>query len=400
MTPISQKHTGVLIIRQGAMGDCLHVLPTVQQIARTHPDLPVHWVVDKGLVPLVETFPGVQQVWVNPFVKGQSAIDFWKALWTFRTALKAAGVSAVINLQPSAKWQLLTALLVGLNAQHYAVYHKERLDGVLPMQRRIMPRLHAIENFYQPAKRLLGLANATVLDKTLCPQLTCNKNEDFPLSWTGEGWGEVEPRSCTPSPCPLPQGRGFSTQQPLVTIGCIVGVGNKRANRAWPPEYWQVAIVRWLTQWPEAHVVLLGGPDEKSLADSIASDVLNTLPEATPRVVNVCGQEDLLTTAKRLAACTVVVGGDTGPLHLAAAVGADIVGLFAPTDPRRSGPVGAGRITIVQPEDDVSCFPCEMPTCSAACTVPRLGCMAHISVDTAVAAVVDAVNAIKTGASA
>lgn len=365
MTPISQKHTGVLIIRQGAMGDCLHVLPTVQQIARIHPGLPVHWVVDKGLAKLVETFPGVQHVWANPFVKGQSVFAFWQALWTFRNALKAAGVTAVINLQPSAKWQLLTALLVGLNAQHYAVYHKERLDGVLPTQRRIMPRLHAIENFYQPAKRLLALPNATVLDKTLCPQLTL-----------------IHTRS---------------PEAPL-TIGCIVGVGNKRANRAWPAEYWQAAIVRWLTLWPEAHMVLLGGPDEKILAESIAREVLSTFPEAAPRVLNICGQEDLLATAQRLAACTVVVGGDTGPLHLAAAAGANIVGLFAPTDPRRSGPVGAGRITIVQPEDALSCFPCEMPTCSAACTVPRLGCMAHITVETVVAAVVDAVTAIEYSA--
>ena len=101
-----------------------------------------------------------------------------------------------------------------------------------------------------------------------------------------------------------------------------------------------------------ATVLLTGAANELPLVDRARS----AFPPGVP-VVDVVGGESLIELAALLARCTMYVTGDTGPMHLAAAVGTPVVAVFGPSDPRRYAPLVARR-RIVQIHDSLECAPC------------------------------------------
>jgi ADP-heptose:LPS heptosyltransferase len=123
-----------------------------------------------------------------------------------------------------------------------------------------------------------------------------------------------------------PATHGFTEPVPLV--GCIVGASV--ANKAWPVERW-VELSRGLSA-QGMRPVLLGGPGETETANEIARQSGGTV------ALNLAGQTPIPVLASVLAQCAVVVGGDSGPTHLAVAVGTPVVGLYGVTDPVRTGP--------------------------------------------------------------
>lgn len=108
-------------------------------------------------------------------------------------------------------------------------------------------------------------------------------------------------------------------------------------------------VARALTA-PGEPVVLTGGPGERDLAAAVARHLDRP-------VVDLAGRTDVATLAAVFARCRLVLGPDSGPLHLAVAVGTPTVHLFGPADPRRFGPWGLeGRHAVVA--SDLPCAPC------------------------------------------
>jgi ADP-heptose:LPS heptosyltransferase len=86
-------------------------------------------------------------------------------------------------------------------------------------------------------------------------------------------------------------------------------------------------------------VLLVGGPGERALADQIAARLSGP-------VVNLAEQTRLLELAALLEAADIVCSGDTGPMHLAAALGTPVVAVFTCTSPVRAGPYGTGHRVV------------------------------------------------------
>jgi heptosyltransferase I len=99
----------------------------------------------------------------------------------------------------------------------------------------------------------------------------------------------------------------------------------------------------------DATIVLTGGPTDRAIVDEVRL-ALTGLP-----VVDVVGRLDLVDLAAVLAELDVLVTGDTGPMHLAAAVQTPIVALFGPSNPVRYGPVGTKSHVL---RIDLPCSPC------------------------------------------
>lgn len=136
--------------------------------------------------------------------------------------------------------------------------------------------------------------------------------------------------------------------------GPIVGLspGTTVACKRWPPEHY--AALGDLLVGEGARVILFGSKQELSLSRQIASWM-----RAAPIVAT--GRTSLRELAALIAACDVFVGGDTGPLHVATAVGTPAVGIYGPTDPARTGPVAPDAVVIRRP---FPCSPCgHHPTC-------------------------------------
>jgi ADP-heptose:LPS heptosyltransferase len=89
----------------------------------------------------------------------------------------------------------------------------------------------------------------------------------------------------------------------------------------------------------------------------------------------IAGSTDLMELAAVMAGAEFVVSGDSGPLHLAAAVGSNVVGIFGPTRPEITGPRGIGRIAVIQKDVRCNRAPCYYLEC------PDNRCMKSVSVE-------------------
>jgi ADP-heptose:LPS heptosyltransferase len=133
-----------------------------------------------------------------------------------------------------------------------------------------------------------------------------------------------------------------------------VHVGAGTAAKQWPADRWR-DLVAWLVVRLGAEVVLVGGKGERIIARRIIG------PSPYPGVIDWTGQLGVGELAAVIEKSDLFVGADSGPAHLAAAVGTPAVVLFSGTnDPRQWRPWGTG-VTVVRRE--VRCSPCHRERC-------------------------------------
>lgn len=138
---------------------------------------------------------------------------------------------------------------------------------------------------------------------------------------------------------------GPAPLRPLV--GLHIGAG--RAVKEWPASR-LAEVGTWAARDRGAAIVLTGSPADRAAADAVR----RALP-ADAAVADTCGHADLLALAAVLSRLSLLITPDTGPMHLAAAVGTPLVALFGPSSPERWGPLSAqARILRV----DLPCSPC------------------------------------------
>ena len=146
----------------------------------------------------------------------------------------------------------------------------------------------------------------------------------------------------------------------------VIGVfpGGNAASRRWDPERFAELVRRLATGG--RRIVVFGGPNERELTARVAGTA----------AVDLGGQTDLAQLATGIASCDLLVTNDTGPLHLAAAVGTPTVSMWGAGDPRVTGPLGAGHRMLRHPE--LSCVPCTKNECPL---VVQNQCLSLITVD-------------------
>ncbi len=155
------------------------------------------------------------------------------------------------------------------------------------------------------------------------------------------------------------------------------------AAKRWPADHFVSAAVQVCKQ-TQCGIVITGGPADRGTADTIAGGIREALGEAVT-VANLAGKTSLRELCAVLAACRVVLTNDTGPMHVAAAVGARLVVPFGSTSPELTGPglPGDPRHRFLQ--SDAFCSPCFLRECPI-----DFRCMRGIGTDS----VADAVLAI------
>jgi ADP-heptose:LPS heptosyltransferase len=148
----------------------------------------------------------------------------------------------------------------------------------------------------------------------------------------------------------------------------------KEAN-IWPAERY-AALAKRLLDVEGVRVAVTGGPVARELCDAIAGTQAS-------RVWRADGRFSLLGSTELIRRAAVFVTGDTGPMHLAAAVDTKIVALFGPADPEKTGPYAADAVVLTK---RLPCAPCFARHCPLGHDPPK--CMTDITVDEAYAAVV------------
>jgi lipopolysaccharide heptosyltransferase II len=159
----------------------------------------------------------------------------------------------------------------------------------------------------------------------------------------------------------------------LVSAGARVGAwrcaiapgASYGAAKCWPPERFAALADRLVSECG-ADVILFGTPNEKEMAAGICSLVKN-------RAISLAGQTSMRDLAALFSACSIFIGNDSGAMHVAAAAGLPVIGIFGSTDPDGTSPV-TPQFTLIR--EAVSCSPCFLRSCPV-----DHRCMTRISVD-------------------
>ena len=142
-----------------------------------------------------------------------------------------------------------------------------------------------------------------------------------------------------------------------LVVGIIAGGGSNPGSRM-PIKRWDMAsyasLCRRILLSDSTKILLLGGKEDWSLNEELAASI----PSSRGRVHNVAGTVSLRDLPSLLHHCQIVLGGDSGPTHIAAAVGTQTIFLFGPSDPRLVAPMGANVRYIWK---QVHCSPCYTP---------------------------------------
>jgi heptosyltransferase-1 len=312
----TQSNFRLLVVRLGAMGDILHALPAVTALRQAYPAWIIDWVVEprwrallaaEGNTGRGPAQPLIDHLHFAPTKQWRKAPFSRKTREEFmalRTALRGGVYDAVIDLQGAIR-SALVARLAGCRRLIGEAEPRERAARWLFTERVATHGAHVIEQDVELASAIAGEALQPVQ-----PWL--------PVDPAAEAWADAI----------LP----LAASEPAVLINPGAGWGAKR----WPAERY-AAVAQGLIECG-CRVVVNCGPGEAPLAEVI---VRQTGGAATALS---CSLAQLIALTRRIA---LAVAGDTGPLHLACALGRPVVGVYGPTDPGRNGPFGT-RFTVLR----------------------------------------------------
>lgn len=333
----------ILIVRLSALGDVVHVLPLLDAVRRARPDAQIGWLVEEKVASLLEGHPQIDRLWVAPRWEVQR-------LWRERRFAAAAArqLRAIRELR-AARYELTLDAQCNLRSASWA-----RLSGA---QRRI--------GFAPPyTKDQAHWLSTEQVHAPIGGQLKVQRNLELlkPLGISSEGARAVLP---VPEAARRAAGelRSRFGDTPLVALH--PGVSGFGELKRWPPERFS-ALARRLHDERGAHSLVTWGPDERGLAESVVAasgGAASLAPQAG----------SLLELAAFYEACDALVAGDTGPLHLAAALGVPVVGLYGSKDPAIYGPWNGrtGELGAVVWKQ-VHCSPCGLRRCGNVICMPAI----------------------------
>ena len=323
----------VCVIKPSALGDVVQAMPLLPVLRRRFPTAEIAWVIAAGLADLVDPHPLVDR---TIRFERRGGWRHWRGLLG---ELRAARFDLVFDLQGLARTGLMTAatgapVRIGLESAREGA--SLAVHRTLPDTGRLMPA-HA--RYWRVAEELGcgGLSRTT-------PVAASRADAAFARDL-------------------LPGGR----------LKLALVPGARWTTKRWPPtKFARLAVKAYRVTG--ALPVVVGAPDEVDLCGEVTRLIRRFAPG--------CGALDLSgrTTLRRLAAvlatCDLAVSNDTGPMHLAAAVGTPVVGVFTCTDPVRSGPPGR-RHEFVQ--TGVPCAGSYKKTCPIA-GAGRCACLEDVQV--------------------
>jgi len=155
-------------------------------------------------------------------------------------------------------------------------------------------------------------------------------------------------------------------------VGVHAGSINGSAKR-WPATHWAGVADR-LREEYGATVVLTGSRSEAPIAAAVTA-AMRTRP------LVLTGQTSINELAALLARCDLVLSGDSGPLHMAVALGRPTISVYGPTDPGVSGPYPRPGQTAIILRTGIGCSPCYNALTTAECPYGNTACMHHLTVD-------------------
>lgn len=285
----------VLIVRTGAIGDVVNALVVATALREAVPATRIGWVVHELARPLVEGHPSVDRVHLWPRGGGLSGL---RALLA---ELRAEHYGLALDVQRITKSALVARLCGAPRVVGFDRARSKELAWLWPTER-LEPRpdsRHRVEG-YLDVVRHLGLSLPRVLHR-------------LPEDERAAAWAEAEVARLGGRPV-------------------LIHVGATKPENRWAPERFG-GLAGALAREPGGPVALVGGPGEVESAR-------RAMAAAGSEVHDRVGRTDLRQLVELCRRARLVVSADSGPMHVAAAVGTPVLALFGPADPAVTGPWG------------------------------------------------------------
>ena len=339
-----------LIVRLGSIGDIVHTLPALAALRQAFPEAHIDWLVESRskeiLVgnPCLDTLLEVDTLaWRRRLYTPAT----WGRIGESLRRLRERRYDAVFDFQGLLKSGVLSRLARSLKRIGFAREHlRESGSSAFTNQRLSLPEdvRHVIDrNLY-----LLRAVGVETSERT------------FPIA--------------------VPEEARRLAEEGLASCGIseyvALNPGGGWPTKRWSPERYGKLAQEIQRNWNLASLVLWG-PGEEGMAEEIVSSSAGAAQQAPAT--------ELKQMIPYLEGARLFVGGDTGPLHIACALGVSVVGVFGPTDPARNGPFGEGDRVVWK---SVPCSPCYKRRCPGFDTV----CLRSMSVPEVMEAVAARLN--------
>ena len=331
----------ILIVKLSAIGDVVHTLPFLDVLHQNFPRAKIDWVVEEGAAGIIEGHPAIRRViiskrksWQRNLGEDRRLGQVFREILSFRTDLRQHRYDWVIDLQGLLK----SGVLVGFSRGDRKVGMSGAREGAWLFLKepsvRVNYEQHAIDRYLEVAGHL-----------------DCEWDR-----WDGR--------------IPVSETNGRSVDQMLSDDGFdggnLVAINPmaRWETKLWEPELFATLADRILQDF-SGRIVFTGSKDDRPIIDNIASNMKH-------RPLNFAGRTRLKELASLYDRCRLLVTTDTGPMHMAAAMGCPVVALFGPTSPLRTGPYGSKHRVMTS---GAACSPCFKKTCH------EWSCMRDITVE-------------------
>ena len=293
----------LLLVKLGSLGDIIHTIPAQQRLAQHFPQAQIHWLTEPPYDSLLDRIPGISRVWLADTKKWRRNISSLPESIHLIRSLRHHHFDAALDFQGLVK----SALLAKLSGA-------ERVIGFVPHQ----SREPASGYFY--SETVVGddgsRPHAVEINLQLARSLGCSQNGAsplIPLEIPSEAFDYVEDH--------------LSKNKIVKPI--LVNPGAGWVTKLWPLRNYAQLLLR-IHQELGHGIVLTYGPGEEDLVQEIqtvtAPHAIAAFPTTFLQLAALCRRSRLL------------IAGDTGPLHLAVALGTPTVAILGPTSPWRNGP--------------------------------------------------------------
>lgn len=313
----------VLIVKPSSLGDVIHAFPAVELLRRGLGDglESLTWVVNESLSGILELYPAIDRVVKFP----RSRMFRSGAMREFLSSLREEQYDVCIDFQGLLRSGLIS--LASRAPRRIGFRHAREFSWLFYTDRVVIdPSLrHAVDKNIALVRSGFGLDGEVVL-----PELRVGER------WLSEADGLLA---------------GCEGDGPVLAVGC----SSRWASKNWPVGFFAKVLDGVSQRLPGVRIWLLGSASESELVGSLRSRCRVSRP------LDLSGRSSMMGLVGLLSRSAALLTNDSGPMHIAAALGCPCVALFGSTDPKLTGPYGDGLHCVIRSGCPSS--PCFKKTC-------------------------------------
>lgn len=284
----------ILLVKTSSMGDVIHNLPVVADLRSRFPDAEIHWLVEESFADIPRLHPGVNDVITVALRRWRRELhqpSTWREIAGLRRRLKATPYDFILDTQGLLKSALLARMAHGVHIGYAKSCAREALAArFYDRTFHVDPAAHAVERYRGLAAQAFDLPAGLPLDYGL------------PKPRTAPDWAPGAPYA-------------------------VLLHATSRDEKLWPEERW-VALGSHLRQRGMLALLPWGNAVERERAQRLAARIADAA---------VAPPMGLREAAALLACARIVIGVDTGLVHLSTAVGTPTIGIYCGSDPAKNG---------------------------------------------------------------